>query len=45
MPDRSWMEFRMVTAYGDPRAEFDPEDLTAFLAWTTGHRSVVEGQR
>ncbi len=34
VPDRDWVRFRMTTAYGDPAAGFDVEDVLAWLAWT-----------
>lgn len=35
VPDRSWLRFRMTTAYGDADAPGDVEDLLTWLAWTT----------
>lgn len=34
VPDGQWMRFRMTTAYGDPGAGLDVEDLLTWLAWT-----------
>ena len=34
VPDRDWVRFRMTTAYGDPGAPIDVEDLLTWLAWT-----------
>lgn len=34
VPDRDWLRFRMTTAYGDPSAAMDVEDLLTWLAWT-----------
>ena len=34
VPDRQWLRFRMTTAYGDPAAPVDAEDLLTWLAWT-----------
>lgn len=34
LPSRAWLRFRMVTAYGDPDASIDVEDLLTWLAWT-----------
>ncbi|MFP5321999.1 MAG: hypothetical protein ACLGIC_09145 [Acidimicrobiia bacterium] len=34
LPDRGWLRFRMTTAYGDPGARLDVDDLLAWLAWT-----------
>jgi len=33
LPDRRWLRFRMTTAYGDPDAPVDVEDLLTWLAW------------
>jgi hypothetical protein len=41
LPDRRWMEFRLVTAYGDARAAIVPEDLVAWLAWSDTVRPQV----
>jgi hypothetical protein len=34
LPDRQWVRFRSTTAYGDPGAALDVEDLLTWLAWT-----------
>lgn len=34
VPDRDWLRFRMTTAYGDPDAPIDVDDLLVWLAWT-----------
>ncbi len=34
LPSRSWLRFRMATAYGDPDAPIDVDDLLVWLAWT-----------
>lgn len=34
LPSRDWLRFRMTTAYGDPDAPVDVEDLLVWLAWT-----------
>ena len=34
VPDAAWLRFRMTTAYGDPGADIDVEDLLTWLAWT-----------
>ncbi len=34
LPDREWLRFRSVTAYGDPTAPFAAADLDVWLAWT-----------
>ena len=33
VPDRDYMRFRLVTAYGDVDHEPDPDDLIAYLHW------------
>lgn len=32
-PPAAWMAFRMETAYGDPSARPDPDDVIAWLEW------------
>jgi hypothetical protein len=36
MPDAAYLRFRMVTAYGDPHHEPEPEDLVTYLDWCRG---------
>lgn len=45
LPDRAWLGFRMTTAYGDPAAPVDVEDLLTWLAWTDTVRAGAEGAR
>jgi len=45
VPDREWMRFRMTTAYGDPDARIDVDDLLTFLAWTDTVRPAPEPHR
>jgi hypothetical protein len=45
VPDRAWLRFRMTTAYGDPDARLDVDDLLTFLAWTDTARPVPEQRR
>lgn len=33
VPDRAWMRFRLLTAYGDPDHRPEPEDVVAWLQW------------
>lgn len=40
LPDRAWLRFRMTTAYGDPGAGVDVEDLLTWLAWTDSVRTA-----
>ncbi len=42
LPDRSWLGFRMTTAYGDPGAPVDVDDLLVWLAWTQTTRPASE---
>ena len=39
VPDRGWMAFRMTTAYGDPRADLVPDDVVAWLEWSSTIRT------
>lgn len=34
VPDRAWMRFRLVTAYGDPDGPIDTDDLLTWLRWS-----------
>jgi hypothetical protein len=45
VPDRDWLRFRMTTAYGDPGAPVDVDDLLTWLAWTETARPVPEPDR
>jgi hypothetical protein len=38
LPDNRLWAFRMVTAYGDPRAVPPPADVISFLEWCRGTR-------
>jgi hypothetical protein len=33
LPDRDYLRFRMITAYGDPEREPEPADLVTYLEW------------
>jgi hypothetical protein len=33
LPDRAYLRFRLVTAYGDPDREPEPHDLVTYLHW------------
>jgi hypothetical protein len=33
LPDREYLRFRLVTQYGDPEHQPEPEDLVAYLRW------------
>ena len=42
LPDPALMRFRMVTAYGDPEAAFEADDLVTWLEWCRDwHRTVA----
>jgi len=42
LPDRAWLRFRMVTAYGgDGSASATPEDLVTYLRWCRAWPEVV----
>jgi hypothetical protein len=45
VPDRAWLRFRMTTAYGDPDARIDVDDLLTWLAWTDTMRTGAEASR
>ena len=40
VPDRQWLRFRLQTAYGDPDARPDPEDLITWLEWSRSWRAL-----
>jgi hypothetical protein len=33
LPDAAYLRFRLVTQYGDPAHEPDPDDVVAWLEW------------
>jgi hypothetical protein len=33
LPDRAYLEFRLLTQYGDARHHPDPRDVLNYLAW------------
>jgi hypothetical protein len=33
LPDPAYLRFRLVTQYGDPEHDPEPEDLVAYLRW------------
>lgn len=45
LPDRDWLRFRMTTAYGDPAAAVDVDDLLTWLAWTETTRPAPDPHR
>jgi len=45
VPDRQWLRFRMTTAYGDPGAPVDVDDLLTWLAWTDTARPAPDPHR
>lgn len=41
LPDRTYLRFRMVTAYGgDGRRAPEPDDLVSYLEWCRGDRRL-----
>lgn len=42
LPPRSYLEWRMETAYGDPEAVPPPEELGRFLRWARRMRNRTE---
>lgn len=41
VPDREYLRFRMVTAYGMPDRDPDPDDVVTYLRWCRGWRTVA----
>jgi hypothetical protein len=41
LPDRDYLRFRMVTAYGDPERAPEPQDVVTYLEWCRGWRTVA----
>jgi hypothetical protein len=41
VPDRAWLRFRMQTAYGDPNAAPDADDVVTWLKWSRGWRALA----
>ncbi|HSG78850.1 MAG TPA: hypothetical protein VLD62_04650 [Acidimicrobiia bacterium] len=37
-PRRTYLRWRIATAYGDPDADLDPADVVAFLQWRRRQR-------
>jgi hypothetical protein len=37
-PDRDYLEFRLVTQYGDPHHRMEPADVVAYLHWCRNYR-------
>ncbi len=33
LPDPAYLEFRLVTAYGDPQRAPEPQDIVTYLHW------------
>lgn len=40
VPD-SYMRFRLVTAYGDPEAELEADDVVTYLRWCRTWRALA----
>lgn len=45
LPPRSYLRWRMETAYGDPEATPPPEELARFLRWGTEIRKRMRHGR
>lgn len=43
LPDREYLRFRMVTAYGDPDADPEVADLLTYLHWCRAWPRVAGG--
>lgn len=41
VPDREYLRFRMVTAYGMPDRDPEPDDVVTYLRWCRGWRAVA----
>jgi hypothetical protein len=39
LPDRTYLGFRLLTAYGDPNRSPDPDDVLAYLRWCRAWRN------
>jgi len=39
VPDREYLRFRLVTAYGDPDRPPEPADVVTYLHWCAGWRN------
>jgi hypothetical protein len=44
-PDRTYLQWRSYTAYGEPHARMTATDLRSFLTWRTGFRRYVRRLR
>ena len=42
-PTRSYLQFRMITAYGDATAAPHPHDTVAYLDWCRSWHAAVDG--
>ena len=42
VPDRAWLRFRLVTAYGDPDRAPEPVDVITWLEWLRGWRALAQ---
>jgi hypothetical protein len=45
MPPKEYLEFRLVTAYGDPNARPSAEEAVRFLSWCRGMNRVAKGRK
>jgi hypothetical protein len=42
VPDRAWLRFRLVTAYGDPDHAPEVADVLTWLEWSRGWRALAQ---
>jgi len=40
-PDPDYLRFRLVTAYGDPDRDPEPQDVVAYLKWCRRMRALA----
>jgi len=41
LPSRPYLEFRLVTQYGDPHHRMEPEDVVTYLRWCKSYRQAL----
>lgn len=42
-PEPTYLRFRLVTAYGDPEREPEPDDVVTYLRWCREWREITAG--
>jgi len=45
LPPRSYLRWRMETAYGDPEARPDPREIERYVKWTTRMRRLMRRRK